>query len=448
MLKLIYNELYKVLHKKSTYIILIITTALITLVSTIYKMETPNYGEPYFEQTGTEIDIKLAKEMNEYYKKYNEDNWQYYKLDDYYNIAYTYYNYGNNKDEFENIKTAFANDDWKYFANKELNEEKDKLTELNTLRPTLTVKEQQAVDIDIFTTKTNIETLEYRLKEDVKYGNDYLNEAIDVINNTSSSVILYEQATKDEKQNYEESIKDYYENKYILENKEDTNNSSDLKCLLTNFFQEYSFMILVFGIMISGAMVSDEYSKGTIKSLLITPYKRSTIILSKFLTSILLTISFIFITYLIQILIGGLILGFGSLNNHVVIYNIASKSLEIMSIYKYCLINMLATLPQILLLITLAFSLSTIIGSTAFSIAITFAGLIGSSIINVFAVMYKIKILKYFVTTNWDFNLYLFGKTSQYGTSLTHAIVVCIIYFLIMVITTFIVFKRKNIKNI
>ena len=105
-------------------------------------------------------------------------------------------------------------------------------------------------------------------------------------------------------------------------------------------------------------------------------------------------------------------------------------------------------MPQILLLVTLAFAVSTIVGNTAFAIVITFAGVIGSSIINMFASAYKIKILNYFVTTNWDFNYYLFGGISPYGTSLVHAIIVCIVYFLIMVITSFIVFNKKNIKNI
>ena len=119
-----------------------------------------------------------------------------------------------------------------------------------------------------------------------------------------------------------------------------------------------------------------------------------------------------------------------------------------MGLFKYILIKTIAILPEIILLITLAFAVSTIIGNTAFAIVITFAGFIASSIINMFAVYYKIEILKYFVTTNWNFNEYLFGATSQYGTSFTHAVIVCIIYFLIMVITSFIVFKRKNIKNV
>ena len=192
---------------------------------------------------------------------------------------------------------------------------------------------------------------------------------------------------------------------------------------MTNFYSEYTFLILVFGVMIAGAIVSEEYNKGTIKSLLITPYKRSTILLSKFITVIIFTILFIIISYLMQIIIGGLFLGFGSLSNHVVEYNLASKSLEVMSLSKYVLLYSIANLPQIILLVTLAFAVSTIVGNTAFAIVITFAGVIGSSIINMFASAYKIEILKYFVTTNWDFNYYLFGGTSPYKIGLTLSLI-------------------------
>lgn len=39
-----------------------------------------------------------------------------------------------------------------------------------------------------------IELLEYRLKENVAYGEDYLNEAINVVENTAYSVSAYEKA--------------------------------------------------------------------------------------------------------------------------------------------------------------------------------------------------------------------------------------------------------------
>ena len=460
MFNLIKNEVYKILHKRGTFIVLIITALFITLVSYLIGHEQVNYvsTERYYNSdTGSVAENKTNQEMNELSKKYNDKTWQYYVMDYVYTIIsnYNYAKEGNYLDEnieneYNTIKKTLNNDDWKYFVNVNTKSLKNELKDYEeNLKSATSDKAKKDIEAEIYRINVAIEMNEYRLKENVKYGNDYINNAIDEVISLASQVKTYETTTNEEtKTQLEQSVKSYYKSRYILENKEDINNEQDLRFIMTNFYGEYMFLILVFGVMIAGAIVSEEYNKGTIKSLLITPYKRSTILLSKFITVIIFTILFIIISYLMQIIIGGLFLGFGSLSNHVVEYNLASKSLEVMSLSKYVLLYSIANLPQIILLVTLAFAVSTIVGNTAFAIVITFAGVIGSSIINMFASAYKIEILKYFVTTNWDFNYYLFGGTSPYKTSLTHAIIVCIIYFLIMLITSFIVFNKKNIKNI
>ena len=100
------------------------------------------------------------------------------------------------------------------------------------------------------------------------------------------------------------------------------------------------------------------------------------------------------------------------------------------------------------MLVTLAFSCSAIINSTAFSIAITFCGFIGAEFINALAYAYDIKFLDYFVTTNWDWTQFLFGGKSMYGLTFNHSFIVCIVYFLLMIILSIWVFNKKNIKNI
>ena len=460
MINLIKNEIYKILHKKGTFIVLIITALFITLVSYLIGHEQVNYvsTEMYYNSdTGSIAENKTNQEMNELSKKYNDKTWQYYVLNDVYAVVgnYNYALEGNYLDEnleneYNAIKKALNSDDWKYFVNVKTDSLKEELKNYEeSLKNATSDKAKKDIETQIYGINVAIEMNEYRLKENVKYGDDYINNAIDDITYSAEAIKTYETTTnKETKAELENTVKNYYKSRYILENKEDINNEQDLRFIMTNFYGEYMFLILVFGVMIAGSIVSEEYNKGTIKSLLITPYKRSTILLSKFITVIIFTILFIIISYLMQIIIGGLFLGFGSLSNHVVEYNLATKSLEVMSLSKYVLLYSIANLPQIILLVTLAFAVSTIVGNTAFAIVITFAGVIGSSIINMFASAYKIEILKYFVTTNWDFNYYLFGGTSPYKIGLTHAIIVCIIYFLIMVITSFVVFNKKNIKNI
>lgn len=453
MIKLIKNELIKILHKKSTYIMLGIMIGFIALFSFIYSRplsSTQYTSYEYYDDFGG-IDETISKEIKALRDKYSEDTWQYYVIDENSNIIYNYYY---NKDSSINIYEedykafyrALENDDWKYFANKELEEEKETLNEYENMINSLSGNEKNEYEKLMFQSKVKIEMLEYRLKENIAYGNDYLNEAIEMINNVSYSVKLSEYVSKKEKRNFKYELQKYYEARYVLETKEDVMNNQSLRYLLMEFFDTYAFIILVFGVMIGGAIVSDEYSKGTIKSLLITPYKRTSILIAKFITTFIVMFVFIILAYLVQILVGGIFLGYDSLSYHATAYNFSTKSLEIMSILKYSIIKICAGIPEIILLVTLAFALSTIIGNTAFSIAITFAGSLGSSIINAFA--NNIPILKYFVTTNWDFSEYLFGATSQYGTSFIHAIIICLVYFLIMIITSLIAFKKRNIKNI
>ena len=50
---------------------------------------------------------------------------------------------------------------------------------------------------------------------------------------------------------------------------------------------------------------------------------------------------------------------------------------------------------------------------------------------------------------NWDLSQYLFGGLPLMdGMSMVMSIVICMVYFLIMVIPTWIIFKKRNIKNI
>ena len=106
-------------------------------------------------------------------------------------------------------------------------------------------------------------------------------------------------------------------------------------------------------------------------------------------------------------------------------------------------------LPIYILLGTLAFALSTLFNNTAVAITITLLGYMASDIINSFVYYYDIKWLKYFVTPNWDFTQFLYGNLpSIQGISILFSTVICLIYFTIMIVTSFIVFNKRNIKNV
>ena len=462
-MKLVKNELYKILHKRSTKIFLVIALIFVILTNLIYRYSddllvfSTTYYEDYDMALSYVNDYENSgigdKELYNYYKSfietydlannYDSNSWQYQKyMEDYWNLLQEYYRYLDEEldaslisNELEETKNNIENNNWQYFVN----------NDTNSLNASLSNNEKINYEKELFILEEQLKLNEYRIENDVAFGNDYLNDAINAINNSLYSMAEYQYSNDVD---YQDSVKSYYENWYILDNKVDTNNNQTLRSVFVNFFNEYSFLILVFGIMIAGGIVSDEFNKGTIKSLLIIPHKRSKILLAKYISVLIMLLFIIGIFIVSELLIGGILMGFGSLSIPVVVYNITDSCLEVLNIFGYLILQILANLPQIILLVTLAFACSVIVNSTAFSIVIPFCGIIASELINGFALVYDIKILNYFVTTNWDFTVYLFGGTSIYGNSLIHAIIVCLVYLIIMLVVTFIVFKKKDIKNI
>ena len=70
---------------------------------------------------------------------------------------------------------------------------------------------------------------------------------------------------------YYDSLKEANINKYYIENNIRNIKDYDNRYILVNLLNEYELFILIFIIMISGSIVSDEFNKGTIKLLFNSP---------------------------------------------------------------------------------------------------------------------------------------------------------------------------------
>ena len=116
-----------------------------------------------------------------------------------------------------------------------------------------------------------------------------------------------------------------------------------------------------------------------------------------------------------QILVGGILFGFGSIFEPVVVYNLSANAIQEINIFAYLGIQTLTQLPIIILLATLAFAISTIFSNSALAITISLLGYMGASIINQLAIAYKLTFMKYFVTMNWGFKPVLIRRTTIYG---------------------------------
>lgn len=201
------------------------------------------------------------------------------------------------------------------------------------------------------------------------------------------------------------------------------NNIDNMSDILVMEFSNINIFIIICIVMVSGSILSDEYNKGTIKYLLIKPYKRYRILLSKVFSSIILLILsnvFYFICCYIC-------------------YGLLNKFNYDVSIMKDILINILYMLPEYFIILFFSLFISVISNNNGSSIVCGISLFIGSSIINDLIISNSIKYLYWFPTMCWD----LRNGINSFDFNL----IICIVTILILLINSFIIFNRKEIKN-
>lgn len=483
MIRLIKNELTKVFHKKSIYIVLIVTLAFMILDIALTKIleSTVDNWSPYSEtnvafykeqlsyldkddpETKEDyIALSTYIEVGELLSKYEEDSWQEYIIENQaediiYNLKYNEgtEEYEMYKKEYDNFIQRLKSDDWKSFVT-------DELDEVNTY-----IAQTKALGGDTTTTEYQKQILEWRLEKDISYGYDNSNSLLNEWLQAKNGVYSYEQEQKTRQLTHQEEyqlqqltgIAEVAE--YAITNNENDNVSlsyanngyelsTNANSGLINVFENYSLFIIIAVVIIAGTIVSEEFHKGTIKLLLVRPYKRTKILLAKLITCLIVLAVVIVAVVLMQFVIGGIANGFSDYALTNTVYNFNTNSIENINIFKYLCLTTVAKLPFFILIMTLAFALSALFNNSPIAIALPLVGMMGAEIINQLAYAYeKAKFLMYFVTPNWDLSIYLFGKMPQFEPiSLPFSIVVCIVYFAIMVIASLIVFKKRNIKNV
>ena len=487
MSNLIKNELTKIFKKKTIYITMILIFLLMIFINCINKYSNSSsysaymYSESYINSIKEElsnlnpekpsdvtlyINLKSELDLSNLMEKYKDSDWKLSIINDRispYITEINTYTYGAENseeqarkatEEMESIIAKLDENDWKYFANEDLQNAKNKIEELNKQKAqTQDTEIIKGLNNEIENAKVEKEIAEYRLEKNIPYGVDYLNIALTRYQTSSGTLISYDLENKEldfeEQKEYNDALTTKEESKYIIETGTDINKSDSLKGSLQYFYSQYGVFIIVVIIMIAGTIVSEEFNKGTIKLLLVKPYTRTQILLSKFLTVLIISAFVIVSTILMQILVGGILFGFESLFEPVVVYNLSTNAIQEINILAYLGIQTLTQLPIIILLATLAFAISTIFSNSALAITVSLLGYMGASIINQLAIAYNLTFMKYFVTMNWDLSQYLFGGLPYMeGMNLITSIIICVVYLLIMLIPTFIIFKKRNIKNI
>ena len=466
MIKLIKNELYKIFHKKVIYIVLAITLGLFIVVNGIdCILEKPTLDEniqltenivkSYEESQSTDTieyfynkadleSLKIIKEKDikeespeEYYVKTTINS----LYVDYFNLTYNKQTElaKKAKEDLDNAINKLNNFDWKEIVKEKIDEEQAKQCDDKKCEA---IKEE------------TIKVLNYRLNHNIPYSTNDASSELDIYL-SNYSTYLDKQNQKDElltrydilqKQN---NTKDVKEIQYLLENELYTNDytlrSAGLNLL--NHFTEPFLMTIVILLIISSTIIAEEFNKGTIKQLLVKPYSRTKIIISKMLATLITTIVFAFTINILLTIIEGLFEGnlITIFNSHAV-YDFTNNSVIYISYIKESLITFIYSLPEIILLGIFVFAMATLLTSSAFALGLGFGAYLSSDIFMM--LLERFKFLSYMPTVNYNLSMYMYGNLpSSEQLSLTKAIWVDVISFVVLFALIIIVFNKKDIKN-
>jgi ABC-2 type transport system permease protein len=245
-------------------------------------------------------------------------------------------------------------------------------------------------------------------------------------------------------------------NLYKLEN----NIAPDYSMGTTNYRAMYESTALSMSMMFIGLLlimaaassISEEISKGTIKFLIISPFKRYKILLAKLLTFTVALVVLTLILSQLNILVGNMLFKEKSSDY---IYA-ANNTAQVMNAHEYVTVTHMLYMPEIFIYILLAIVLSTTIRNTSISNTLTIMLYIGSTIImSLLNSLLNVDWLKYLPINNfnlvskalptYNFTTDNMLATVSANTTLEFSVIVLTITAILLLITMFESFNKRDI---
>ena len=481
MIKLIKNEIIKILKNKTIYILLALLSVII-VANTI--IGTSIYGGimiDHTEEARQQEKINLTNKINELsinkdtdkskielinlMTEYPIGSWQEQvivknevKIENLIkeiNI-YTYQiNDAKKQNELLNKYNKFLktlkDNNWKEFITNEIMQIENEIENLEkTMQKEKNAEQKQVIQNQIEQQKFELEFLKIRLNKKITYEKSDRNTLLEEYRNQRSILETYTKEVEEYsyseilqynkiKANVEELEYKLYNNIPILEE----DNARDM---LNNTFEYYEVLIIFVIVIIGGNIVSEEFNKGTIKLLLVKPHKRWKILLSKVLASIIfIFILIIFITFL-QFVIGGIVYGFNDYFVPLIKYDFRIGEVQQVNVLGNVIELLFSKLPMYLIILSFSMAISCITCNTPISIILSMLLYLSKHIINL---KENTEVLKYLIPANWDFTKYLYGNLAEVSyLNFNFSLVVCFIGLSLILFITFMNFNNKDIKNI
>lgn len=214
-------------------------------------------------------------------------------------------------------------------------------------------------------------------------------------------------------------------------------------------------LISLFIIIIAATIMASEYSQGTIKLLLISPYRRWKLFAAKLVTVFITALLLLTVLFVSSIIAGGIAFGFDFSGSFI---KYAGGRVIDSPYIVACLLKYLLVCPELLVMTSLSIMLAVVMRRSSVAIGVGVGMMFGGSIITAILYMMPYDFKRFILFLNTNLSVYFpeLG-TNDYmsivdvsrieGMSFTFSIIVLAVYFICFTYIALDSFNRRDVKQ-
>lgn len=196
------------------------------------------------------------------------------------------------------------------------------------------------------------------------------------------------------------------------------------------------FLNTIFTVVVASDSVAGEFTWGTIKLLLIRPWSRSKILLSKYISVLLFSL----VSTIVLIAFG--------LGASLIFSSSAAETMTSMTGWspaEYAFLDILCRYIELFLTVALAFMVSSVFRASGLAIGLSLFIMFAKSMITVIFSPDRFEWAQYLIFTHMDLSGYLMSNTGPGGATLGFSITVIAAYYVLFMLISWVVFRKRDV---
>lgn len=194
------------------------------------------------------------------------------------------------------------------------------------------------------------------------------------------------------------------------------------------------FLNTIFTVVVASDSVAGEFSWGTIKLLLIRPWSRSKILLSKYISMILFSL-----------LSTAILIAFAYGSSLIFSSSAEASNFGNWSPVEYSFLDVLCRYVELFLTAALAFMVSSVFRASGLAIGLSLFIMFTKNLFIVIFSPERYEWAKYLIFTHMDLRGYILSDAGPGGVTLGFSAAVLAVYYLLFLAVSWIVFRKRDV---